>query len=139
MTSKAAPRWLTTAEVLYLHDLSIANHGGLPGLRNRNGLESAVARPQQFHAYEGEDCLFTLAAIYAEGILAHNHPFHDGNKRTGYLAADMFLFLNGRELVPADHPDDRVRFFEGVADGTISREELSRFYAKNTVPRSQEN
>lgn len=137
MTAEEEPRWLATEEVLHMHDLAITNHGGLAGVRDMNGLESAVARPQSFYLYEEERDLSALAALYAEGIMTNNHPFHDGNKRAGFSAADMFLFLNGRDLQPAIDQEQRVRFFEGVASGTISREELSQFYRDNSIDREQ--
>lgn len=68
------PRWLSSAQVLLLHEKAIERHGGLPGVRDENALESAVFRPQQFYAYQGERDLFALAALYAEGVMTTTTP-----------------------------------------------------------------
>lgn len=88
------PIWLPREAIILLHEESLAEFGGLPGLRNAEGLESALARPRNCHAYEGVEDPFRLAAEYAFGIM-RNHPFLDGNKRDGFLAAGAFLALNG--------------------------------------------
>ena len=88
------PVWLPREAIILLHEESLAEFGGLPGLRNEEGLESALARPRNCHAYEGIEDSFRLAAEYAFGIM-RNHPFLDGNKRGGFLAAGVFLALNG--------------------------------------------
>lgn len=77
-----------------------------------------------------------LAALYAEGIMAHNHPFNDGNKRTGYAAANLFLSRNGHDLQQADDPEQRVTFFEQVAAGAVPIGELAQFYRDNTTERA---
>lgn len=82
--------------VIATHDEQIAEHGGHPGIRDRGLLASALARPQNKSAYQKES-VFNLAAAYAAGII-FNHPFIDGNKRTGFLAACTFLYLNGWNL-----------------------------------------
>ena len=94
------PRWLRLEVVLAVHEQQIAEHGGAPGLRDRGMLESALARPQQKAAY-GEPDLADLAAAYAFGI-ARNHPFVDGNKRVAFVALELFLRINGFELVADD-------------------------------------
>jgi len=90
-------RWLLDGVVLALHDEQIAEHGGSPGIRDAGLLSSALARPQNQAVY-GDPSVFDLAAAYAYGIV-RNHPFIDGNKRTGFLAAYVFLYLNGWELM----------------------------------------
>ncbi len=82
---------------MLLHDQQLAEHGGLGGLRDAGLLESAMARARNAWSYGEEDLCF-LAALYAGGIM-QNHPFTDGNKRTGFLAAYVFLDANGLELV----------------------------------------
>lgn len=134
MTEEKAPKWLHKDQVLRIHAVALERHGGLPGIRDEGGLESAVFRPLHFFAY-GERDLFTFAALYAEGILTNNHPFHDGNKRTGYATAAVFLSSNGIQLDPGE-PAERVAFFQRVAAGKISTDELSRFYRDNTSKRS---
>lgn len=89
-------RWLDPAAVLAMHDELIAEHGGRLGVLDRGLLASALARARQRLAY-GDPSVFDLAAACAFGIV-RDHPFVDGNKRTGLLAAYVFLFLNGWEL-----------------------------------------
>ena len=93
-------RWLRQDVVVAFHDEQIAEHGGSPGLRDAGLLSSALARPQHKVAY-GKPSVFDLAAAYASGIIL-NHPFVDGNKRTGFLAAYVFLDLNGWDLVASE-------------------------------------
>ena len=82
--------------VLAAHGHLLAEHGGAEGLRDAGLLESALARPRQHYAYGSPD-IIELAAIYTAGIV-RNHPFVDGNKRTGFAAGAAFLRLNGFEL-----------------------------------------
>ena len=91
------PFWLPREALELLHQESLAEFGGLNGLRNAEGLESALARPRNCHAYDGISDLFRLAAEYAFGIM-RNHPFVDGNKRGGFLAAGAFLAINGWQI-----------------------------------------
>ena len=92
-----APVWLLPSVVEAMHDEQIAEHGGASGVRDTGLLDSALARPLNRWAYEQAD-IFALAASYAFGIVK-NHPFIDGNKRTAFLAAYVFLRLNGWLLV----------------------------------------
>ncbi len=92
-------RWISKRALLLLHDESLAQHGGASGIRDDGLLESALARPENLAAYGSPD-LAELAALYAFG-LAKNHPFIDGNKRSAFLAAGLFLALNGHRLVVA--------------------------------------
>lgn len=87
------PDWLLAEECLTLHSELIARFGGLHGLRDGGLFDSALNRPRQAFAYGTPD-VFDLAALYAEGIVK-NHPFLDGNKRTGFVAAALFLESNG--------------------------------------------
>jgi hypothetical protein len=82
------PVWMPLELLIRLHDRQIDIHGGLPGTRDPGLLESAVARPLNAWSY-GETDLFTLASLYAGGLI-NNHPFLDGNKRIGFLAALLF-------------------------------------------------
>jgi death-on-curing protein len=93
-------RWLFEGVVIAMHGEQIAEHGGSLGIRDAGLLSSALARPQNQAAY-GEPSVFVLAAAYASGII-RNHPFVDGNKRTGFLAAYVFLDLNGWELMSSE-------------------------------------
>ena len=87
------PVWVTEEDCLSFHDKLLARFGGASGVRDKGLLLSALARPQHVFAYETPS-LFDLAAAYAHGIVK-NHPFIDGNKRSGFLAATLFLESNG--------------------------------------------
>ncbi|MBK7719089.1 MAG: type II toxin-antitoxin system death-on-curing family toxin [Simplicispira sp.] len=89
-------RWVSQQALVLLHDESLAEHGGSPGLRDAGLLESALARPKNLAAYESPDHA-ALAASYGVG-LAKNHAFVDGNKRAAFLAVGLFLYLNGFRL-----------------------------------------
>lgn len=89
-------RWLDRRALLLLHDESLAEHGGLPGLRDEGLLDSALARPCNLAQYGNPD-VCELAASYCVG-LAKNHPFVDGNKRAAFLALGLFLYVNGMRL-----------------------------------------
>jgi death on curing protein len=89
--------WLTPTMVVAFHRESLVQFGGADGIRDEGLMLSALARPENIHAYEPEAGMFRLAAAYCIGIVK-NHPFVDGNKRTGTLAAIAFLALNGIEL-----------------------------------------
>jgi death on curing protein len=95
-----APAWILKATVLALHDEQIAEHGGLPGIKDEGLLESALARPENLYAY-GKPDIIELAAAYGFGI-ARNHAFVDGNKRTSLVVTELFLDLNGWELTATD-------------------------------------
>ncbi len=94
------PVWLGEAVVLAMHGRLLAEHGGAQGLRDSSLLESALARPRQLLAY-GEPDICELAAAYASGIV-RNRPFVDGNKRTAFVAAYVFLASNGLRLVATE-------------------------------------
>jgi death-on-curing protein len=97
MTKSQAVVWLTRAQVEAFNDDQLREHGGLAGLRDGEALEAALARPLNMNLYDRAD-LYTLATAYAHGIVK-NHPFMDGNKRTAFAAAAVFLDLNGIELM----------------------------------------
>jgi death-on-curing protein len=94
------PIWLERAECLAIHEMMLAQHGGLAGVRDEGLLESALAKPQNRFAY-GSPALTKLAASYAAGIIL-NHPFLDGNKRTGFMVAATFLEMNGLVLTASE-------------------------------------
>lgn len=101
MTTPSKPWVWIASNVLYaVHDEQLAEHGGLAGLRDANELESAIARAQQLANYGSPDAA-DLAAAYGYGI-ARNHHFSDGNKRTAFVAVELFLALNGHELTADD-------------------------------------
>ena len=114
-------RWIDRQALVLLHDESLAEHGGSPGLRDENLLESALARPQNLAAYGAPD-FADLAAVYGIG-LAKNHPFVDGNKRAAFLAVGLFLALNGLRL--ASTQLDATMTLLGVAAGDIDEAALA--------------
>jgi death-on-curing protein len=116
--------------IVTLHSEQIAEHGGASGIRDSGLLESALMRPLNAWSY-GEADLCELAALYAEGI-ARNHPFVDGNKRTGFLAAYTFLGLNGLEL-GAPEPE-AVEKMLGLASGTLAREAFADWLRARARP-----
>jgi death on curing protein len=92
--TKKEPLWIEERDVLAIHDRLLAVHGGAPGLRDRGLLQSALARPRQHYAYADRADMVAMAALYTAGIV-RNHPFVDGNKRTGFVVGALFLELNG--------------------------------------------
>lgn len=128
--SGAEPRWITKQALLVLHDRSIALHGGASGLRDEGLLESALARPLNRFNYDGVHDHCDLAATYLVGLVS-NHPFIDGNKRAAFLAAGLFLRLNGRRLT-ADQADAALTVL-AVAAGRRDVDELARWIADRSV------
>lgn len=116
-------RWIDRRALLLLHDESLAEHGGLPGLRDEGLFESAMARPLNLAAY-GDPDLAQLAAAYAVG-LAKNHPFVDGNKRVAFLSIGLFLALQGWRLVATQA--DATLTMLGVAAGSVDEEALAQW------------
>jgi len=116
------PKWVTRQQVEFIHEGVIEIGGGSHGLRDAALLESALARPQNQHAY-GETDTFQLAASYAEGI-SRNHAFVDGNKRTAFYVASDFLEQNGYELQAAKG-HEHAEMMEQLGQGKISREEAA--------------
>ena len=93
--------WLGSAVIYAIHDEQLAAHGGAIGVRDAGLLESALASPQNLAAYGDQPEAAEFAAAYGFGI-ARNHPFIDGNKRTAFVAVELFLDLNGYELTATD-------------------------------------
>ncbi|CDZ71445.1 Death-on-curing family protein [Neorhizobium galegae bv. orientalis] len=125
-----AIKWLSRQAIEIIHQEQLAEHGGLPGLKDENALEAALARPLHKHAYGEEDAL-RLAAAYLYGF-ARNHPFSDGNKRTAYLSAFTFLLINGH-MIEAEQAEI-IEFVLAVAAGEIDEEGATRFLRDHTVP-----
>src|SRR3989337_1694300 len=88
------PTWVERIVLDAVHLDQLREHGGLPGIRDENALESAVARPRQRWHYRPSSDLTTLAAAYGWGLV-RSHPYQDGNKRIAFLAMAIFLELNG--------------------------------------------
>lgn len=109
------PVWLDLRSVLIFHEEVLADHGGDTGVRDRGLLESGVARARNAFAYDETD-ICMLAALYAAGVV-RNHPFVDGNKRTGFLCAIVFLDLNGYHFSASEA--DVVTMTLGLAAGEV--------------------
>jgi death on curing protein len=124
-------RWIGAELVYALHDRLIAEHGGPDGLRDRNALESALARPQNLAAYENPDAA-SLAAAYAFGV-ARNHGFLDGNKRTAWVLARLFLTDNGYIL--SFDAIDAVRTVEALAAGSLDEVQLAAWFRARLTPK----
>lgn len=130
MTKRAEPVWLEAEVSLAIHDRQLTEHGGGAGVRDAGMLESALARPMNRWAY-GEDDLCALAAAYAFGI-ARNHPFVDGNKRTAWVLARLFLKLNGVAIF--FQPDEAIRAVLALAAGELSQDELADWFRQHLGP-----
>jgi death-on-curing protein len=126
----AEPRWPAKESLIVLHDRSIALHGGAPGLRDEGLLESALARPANVFHYEGVDDVCVLAATYLVAV-ASNHPFADGNKRAAFLAAGLFLRLNGRRLIAEQA--DAARAVLAVAAGQRDIDEIANWIRVRSI------
>lgn len=124
------PIWLRRDAVEHLHSEQLAEHGGAPGLRDEGLLESALARPRNAAAY-GAPSLFELAAACAFGIV-RNHPFVDGDKRSGFQAAATFLRLNGFDLTASDA--DVVVAVLALADGATSEAAFAEWLESHAEP-----
>jgi len=128
------PTWLSVADILALHALQIEENGGDAGMRDARRLESAVQRPRNIHAY-GNPTLGEMAAAYAAGIV-QGHPFVDGNKRTGFAAAAVFLFMNDRRL-GASEAEATIQVL-GLAAGEISEASFARWLDARMEPNGVE-
>lgn len=115
--------YLSVDQILSLHRLQTARFGGAKGTRDRSALEAAMARPAM--TFGGEDLYPDLAAKAAALMhsLVMNHPFVDGNKRVGVMAAELFLELNGGRLMASDGELEQVTL--SVARGELNAEELA--------------
>jgi death-on-curing protein len=121
---RVEPIWLDAKEALAIHDRQLAEHGGGSGVRDIGLLESALGRPvNQWHY--GENDPAALAAAYAFGV-ARNHPFVDGNKRTAWVLARLFLVING--LVLSYEAADAIRTVLALASGDLSEDELASWF-----------
>lgn len=125
-------RFLLVEDIIRIHEQVIARSGGFLGILNQAGLESAVAQPQQSFAgidlYEG---LVDKAAALAF-FLALNHPFIDGNKQVAYTAMEVFLVLNGYEVVAS--VDDSESTFLDLAAGRLTRQQLTEWLRQRISP-----
>jgi death on curing protein len=117
------PIWIDAALVLAIHDRQLAEHGGAEELREESLLHSALGRPPNYLAYADADTV-VLAAKYTAGIVK-NHPFVDGNKRTGFVLGILFLELNGYRFTASE--EDAAQAILNLASGTMDEDGYSAF------------
>jgi death-on-curing protein len=122
--------WIEESVVWAVHEAQLAEHGGLAGVRDTGLLASALALPVNLAAYDDADAA-VLAAAYAFGI-ARNHPFIDGNKRTAFVCAELFLVLNGVGLLADDAAC--VSTMLALAGGEMPETEFAAWLRSNASP-----
>ena len=124
------PYWLTVEESLALHEMMMSQYGGSPGLRDAHLLESALAKPRQLFAH-GKPTMAELAASYIFGVVK-NHPFIDGNKRTGFMLGAGFLERNGRQFT-AGEADAALQIL-ALAAGELNEAQLAAWLTATSHP-----
>lgn len=124
------PVWVLTDAVLAIHQMLLAEHGGVPGVRDQTLLDSALARPRQRLSYDENTSIFELAASYSFG-LASNHPFGDGNKRIALTVAAVFLELNGYSLNAPEA--EAVIMYEQLASGSVDERSLADWLRESSI------
>ena len=124
-------RWVRRDLVYAVHDMQLARHGGRAGLRDQNLVESALSRPEQLHTYgQPPPDAAQLAAAYAYGLARH-HGFSDGNKRTAWVVARVFLADNDIQLVFSEI--DAIHTMQAVASGTLDEQQLAVWFRQRMV------
>ena len=129
---KKEPSWIEERYALAIHDRLLALHGGAAGLRDQGLLKSALARPRQHHAYAGTSDIVELAALYTAGIVG-NHPFVDGNKRTGFVIGVLFLELHGFDFRASE--EDATQAVMALAAGTLDETSYAAWLRVNVKRR----
>jgi death on curing protein len=124
------PVWVDERDALALHGRLLALHGGGAGLRDHGLLKSALARPQQHFAYAKSADVIDMAAVYTAGIVK-NHPFIDGNKRTGFVVGILFLELNGYRFAASE--EDAAEAVMRLAAGDLNETGYTAFLRANAV------
>jgi len=125
-----APVWITEQDAVAIHERLVSLHGGASGIRDRNLLKSALARPLNFFAYDQQPDISLLAATYTGGIL-QNHPFVDGNKRTGFVIGVLFLELNGYRFTASEEDSTQAVF--SLAEGSLDELGFRLFIEDNSI------
>ena len=123
------PRWIEVERVLTLHDRLLELDGGLPSLRDKALLQSALARPKQYFAFGDTPDIIDMATAYTFGIL-RNHPFFDGNKRTAFVVGILFLELNGYRFTGTE--EAAAHAVLDVAAGSVDEAAYVAFLRANT-------
>lgn len=123
-------KWIREDITHAIHAEQLAGHGGISGARDVTLLQSALAQPQSVHAYHPDADIAELAAAYGYGI-ARNHPFLDGNKRTAFVVTELFLILNGYELLADDVAC--VLTMLKVAFGEMSEDDFADWIRRNIL------
>lgn len=131
-TRRKEPIWLSRTVIDAIHHDQLREHGGLPGIRDENALGSALARPRHKWLYDNRTDRSALAAAYAFGLVA-NHPYSDGNKRIGFLAAVTFLGVNGSDFTASEA--DVVAEIVALASGGVSEDALADWIRQHITRR----
>ena len=124
------PVWVDREDCLAMHEKLLERFGGLKGIRDEGLLESALNKPRHLFSY-GKPTVFEMAASYAVGIVK-NHPFLDGNKRTGFVAAALFIEANGFSFQASE--EEAVLETLALAAGETIEADYAAWLAKNSVP-----
>lgn len=122
------PIWLNREDCVAIHEMMLAQHGGLTGVRDEGLLESALSKPQNLFVYSSP-ALTEMAASYAAGVIL-NHPFLDGNKRTGFVLAATFLEVNGMEFMATE--ESVVEMTLALASGKLKLAGFAEWLRKNS-------
>ena len=124
------PNWIDERDALALHDQLLALHGGAQGVRAEGLLKSALARPRQHLAYAEAADIIQLAAVYTAGIV-RNHPFIDGNKRTGFVVGVLFLEINFLRFTASEEATANAVL--ALAAGEIEEDDYAAFLRANVM------
>jgi death on curing protein len=125
------PTWIEERDALALHNRLLALDVGSAGIRSMALLHSALARAKQLYAYTSKPDMVEMATAYAGGII-HNHPFVDGNKRTGFLVCVLFLEMNGYRFAAKE--EDATQAVLGLAAGTLDEKAFTAWLRANVSP-----
>jgi death-on-curing protein len=128
------PVWIDERDALTVHDRLLALHGGAGGVRDDALLKSALARPRQHYAYAKSPGIVDMAAVYTAGIV-RNHPFIDGNKRTGFVVGILFLELNGYRFTASE--ESAAQAVLELAAGRLDETSYSAFLRDNVTRRKK--
>jgi death-on-curing protein len=124
--------WIEERDVIAIHDRLLALYGGATGLRDRGLLESAPARARQHYTYAAAWDIIELAALYTAGILS-NHPFVDGNERTGFVIGVLFLELHGFDFIASE--EDATQAVMALATGTLNEGDFAQWMREHAIRR----